>query len=176
MINNGKAKIDQTFTTLSISIPSKKNWFALIFGTAWMGGWFAGFLAASSTLFKGGMGNGMGNNFLVFWLIMWTIGGIAITTTLLWGYFGKEDFILNEGEVQLNKTVFGIGIKKKFEAIEIKNIRAEADNSYSRNRWAVWGMGPGKIKFDYGLKTYSFGMAVDDAEANHIVEIMQKQF
>ena len=43
---------------------------------------------------------------------------------------------------------------------------------FGGSRWAFWGLGPGKIKFDYGMKTYSFGLAVDDAEANHLVEYL----
>ena len=39
---NGRARINQDFNSLNISIPSKKNWFIIIFMTAWMGGWVMG--------------------------------------------------------------------------------------------------------------------------------------
>ncbi len=111
MINNGKAKIQDTFGKLIISIPSKKNWFALIFGTAWLGGWYFGFKSASSALLSGGANNIGVNGFMIFWLIGWSVGGIAIISMLLWGYFGQEQLISDNGEVNLNKTVFGIGLK-----------------------------------------------------------------
>jgi hypothetical protein len=183
MINNGKAKIENTFGTLSISIPSKKNWVALIFSTAWLGGWYFGFQSASSVVFSGN--NGI-SGFIAFWLIAWTVGGIMIISVLLWGYFGKEEFVADRREVYLNKTVFGVGIKKRMEANEIKNIRTDfvANANWFSNsrwtlgglghdRWAFWGLGPGKIKFDYGFKTFSFGLGVDEAEANYIVELMK---
>ena len=47
---------------------------------------------------------------------------------------------------------------------------------FGGNRWSFWGLGPGKIKFDYGFKTYSFGLGVDDAEANYIIEILKEHF
>lgn len=178
MIDNGTAKIENSLGTLSISIPSKKNWFALLFGTVWLGGWYFGFKSVSSALLSDGMSNIGANGFMTFWLIGWTIGGVAIISILLWGYFGQEHFTSDRGEVYLNKTIFGLGIKKQMVAIEIKNIRTEFSNTnwFGGDRWAFWGLGPGKIKFDYGLKTFSFGLGVDDAEANHIVELMKSHF
>lgn len=178
MTNNGKAKIEKTFGGLNIIIPSKKNWFGLLFGTTWMGGWFLGFVSASGVLFSSGTGNFGADGFMTFWLTGWTVGGIAITTMLLWGYFGQEKFITDSNEILFEKSVFGIGIKNKLEISAIKNFRTEMsnDNLFGGNRWAFWGLGPGKIKFDYGLKTYSFGLGVDDAEANYIVGLLKEQF
>lgn len=178
MINNGKAKIDNTFGGLSIMIPSKKNWFALLFGTAWLGAWFFGFVSASGLWFSSGTGNSGADGFLIFWLIAWTVGGLTIMALLLWGYFGQERFITDNSEILFEKTIFGIGLKNRLDLSEIKNFRTEfgIDNWFGGNRWAFWGLGPGKIKFDYGLKTYSFGLGVDDAEANYIVELLKEKF
>ena len=178
MIDNGKAKIQNSSGTLSISIPSKKNWFALLLGTAWLGGWYFGFKNASSMLLSEGTDNIGANGFMTFWLIAWTFGGMVIISILLWGYFGQEQFISDGREVYLKKTIFGLGIRKRMEAIEIKNIRTETANAnwFGGNRWAFWGLGEGKIKFDYGFRTFSFGLAVDDAEAYHLVELMKIHF
>ena len=72
----------------------------------------------------------------------------------------------------------GIGLKKRFEANEIKNFRTEKIETgmFSKNGWAFWGLGPGQIKFDYGLKTFSFGLGVDDSEANYLVELLSNHF
>lgn len=178
MIYNGRAKIENAFGALNISIPSKKNWFALLFGTAWLGGWYVGLKNALSVVLSSGADISGANGFMIFWLTGWTIGGVAIISILLWGFFGQEQFTSDKGEVYLNKTIFGLGIKKQMEASEIKNIRTEFANAnwLGANRWAFWGLGPGKIKFDYGFKTFSFGLGVDDAEADHIVELMQNHF
>ena len=178
MTNNGKATIEKSFGGLNIIIPSKKNWFALLFGTAWMGGWFFGFVSASGILFSSETGQLGADGFMTFWLIGWTVGGLAITTILLWGYFGQEKFITDRNEILFEKSVFGIGIKNRLERSAIKNFRTEVsnDNWFGGNRWAFWGLGPGKIKFDYGLKTYSFALGVDDAEANYIVGLLKEQF
>ena len=177
MTNNGKATIERTFEGLNITIPSKKNWFALLFGTVWMGGWFFGFLSASGAL-SSEIGHSGASGFLTFWLFGWTVGGIAVSFMLLWGYFGQEKFITDRNEISFEKTVFGIGLKNKLDISAITNFRTEfgSDNWLGGNRWAFWGLGPGKIKFDYGLKTCSFGLGVDDAEANYIVGLLKEQF
>ena len=177
MLENGVAKIEKSMTRLTILIPSKKNWFFLIFATAWMGGWCMGFTMAFKTLFAG-TGNSGADTFLAFWLIAWTVGGLTVITLLLWGYFGKETFILESGKVLFQKTIFGIGQKKALLPEEINNIRTETGNNrgFGGNRITTWGLGPGKIKFDYGFKTYSFGLGVDDAEALHIVQLLKEYF
>lgn len=178
MLFNGKANINKTFGYLSIVIPSKKNWFNLIFGAFWLCGWLFGFLTTSGVLLRGDSNGASG--FLSFWLLMWTLGGITVISLMLWGWFGKETFIADGREVLFEKTVFGVGLKKKLVQSEIKNFRFEYIEtgwfSGGRSRWSSWGLGPGKIKFDYGLKTYSFGLGVDDAEAHHIIQLLNEEY
>ncbi len=181
MINNGNAKIEKTFDGLNIIIPSKKNWFILLFGTCWISGWFVGLLMVSGVLsFSVTSDSGEAKMFLIVWLIVWISGGLTIVFLLLWGYFGQEKFITKRNEVLFEKTVFNIGKKNRLDVSGIKNFRMEVVNNNdiwgSRNNLAFWGLGTGKIKFDYGLKTYSFGLGVDDAEANYIVGLLKEQF
>lgn len=177
-MNNGKATIDNGLYGLSIIIPSKKNWFALLFGTVWLGGWIFGFTNVSDILLSDGAKGSGAMGFMTFWLIAWTVGGLAVIFLLLWGYFGKEIFIEDGDKVLFEKSVFGVGKKDKLDKSEIGNFRTEIGNDgwFGGNRWAFWGLGPGKIKFDYGYKTYSFGLGVDDAEANHLVNMLREKF
>jgi hypothetical protein len=171
-MNNGKAKIEKRIDGLNIEIPSKKNWFALIFGLFWLFIWFNFFLV------PGEFQNFGTDSFPTIWLLLWILGVLSVIFCILWGLFGQELFNDTRNDVVFEKTIFGIGIKKRFEKTEIKNFRVEAINQtmFGGNRWAFWGLGPGKIKFDYGLKTYSFGLGVDDAEANYIVEMLKEHF
>lgn len=177
-MNNGKAIVEKTINGLTLIIPSKKNWFVLVFSTFWMGGWFFGFITVLNSLISETTNNIGVDGFLIFWLLGWTAGGITIIVISLWGYFGKEYFVIDRNQVLFEKTVFGIGKKNKFEKSELKNFRVEYVNEsmFQRNNWSAFGFGSGKIKFDYGLKTFSFGLGVNDAEANYIVEILNKEF
>jgi hypothetical protein len=174
MINNGKSKIEDSNGKLSISIPSKKNWFILIFAFFWLFGWFFG-LNSVTTEFNIGQNKDAGiDGFLIFWTIGWTLGGIAVLYLVLWGIFGKENIIIDGGICHIKKSIFNIGLLKKLDTNEIKNIRVDRIETglISGNRWSFWGLGPGRIKFDYGLKTFSFGLGVDEAEANYIAELL----
>jgi len=175
--DNGRATITSSIGGIEISIPSKKNWLVLIFGTAWLGGWAVGFTTTIDMLWINDESSGI-DGFLTFWLIGWTIGGLFVISLLLWGYLGKEILIIEHHQVVLRKHVFGIGIHKVFKKSEVKNIRfnkVEINYFSRKNRWAIWGLGVGKIKFDYGLKTYSLGLGVDDIEANYLIEKVKEK-
>ncbi len=176
-LDNGKAKIKHTGRDINIVIPSKKNWFFLVFGTLWLIVWFSfssslGFLLRPSPDGEIGM-----SVFILFWMLLWLLGGLAILTLLLWGYFGKEQIELTGPNFMLSKTVIGLGVKNNLKSHEVKNFRFNSTSniSFGSNYLAPYGLGPGKIKFDYGLKTYSFGMAVDEAEAHYLIEILNNQ-
>ncbi len=176
-MNNGRAKIETNSNgRLKVNIPSRKNWFALIFGTFWLGGWLFGIIMALATLGKSE--NGLIDGFMLFWICGWLVGGLAITFFLLWGYFGQEVLEFDFDEVHFKRTVFNIGTKRVLNKRDIKDFNFEktTSNFWNGDRsWAVWGLGEGKIKFDYGLKTYSFGLSLDDAEAKYLVEKLNQQ-
>ena len=175
-LKNGRATISKNYNGVNISIPSKKNWVVLLFGTAWMGGWAFGFVSVFSVLLNSSS-TGI-DLFMLAWLTAWTIGGISIVSLLFWGYFGKEEIQIQKSQVNFIRSILGIGISKELVKHEVKNIRfneVPIVSITSRNNWVLWGVGPGKIKMDYGMKTYSFGLAVDDAEANYIIDLMKAQ-
>lgn len=175
-MNNGRAKIEHIGNDLIIEVPSKKNWFVLIFATFWLGGWAFGLLTALGFL-SGASGPSGTSFFMLFWVCAWSVAGAFIITMLLWGYFGKERLAIKHNGVTFEKTVFGIGLKNQLDYNPVTNFRLHEvnDNLFGGSRYAVYGMGPGRIKFDYGFKTYSFGLALDEAEANHLIDLLNKK-
>ncbi|MDD4970913.1 MAG: hypothetical protein PHT07_15915 [Paludibacter sp.] len=170
MIDNGKAKITDSMDELKIVIPSKKNWFVILFTMVWMGGWYMGFKSAM---------DGFGENaFITFWMIGWTIGGCSAIFVLLWSLFGQEIIRIDFQDLFLEKSIFGIGIKRRLAITELNNIRYEAveRNGFSGNNdMSIILHGAGPIKMDYGLKTYTVGFSVDEAEAKYIIELIRKK-
>ena len=71
----GRAITNDTFDSIEIEIPTKKNWFTILFMGVWLGGWSMGEMSAINTLFVSNDGLGSGNYFMMFWLFGWTIGG-----------------------------------------------------------------------------------------------------
>ncbi|PPK88228.1 hypothetical protein CLV84_1193 [Neolewinella xylanilytica] len=171
--DNGTATIRRTPNGLAITVPSRKQWFAMIFLPVWLLGWAAGFVAAGGSVI-GSLGGGeIPDLFLAVWLILWTAGGVFALSVVSWLWFGKEAFRIEGSRVVYFRGVFGFGMRKELHRGQITNVRYHAvDTSlFSGNRnMAAFGFGEGRIRFDYGMKTFSFGLALDEAEARYLAD------
>jgi len=169
-----KAKVENNFQILSIEIPSYKNWLLLIiFSLSLLGPTF-GIPKFLSNVMKH-------SEHFPYFIIIWFGGMLVylflIIRYLLWGYFGKEKFILDKNEIIYEKTVWGIGIKKKLDPKQVTNVRMEKFDlsMVGSNRTKIWSMNIGKIRFDYGKKTYCFGLGISDAEAQELANTINSR-
>lgn len=175
--STGIAQIEQGIHTLTIKIPSKKNWFVIIFMSAWICGWFMGESFALAAIFNSDTPI-FANAFLFFWLIAWTAGGALVIYTISWQLMGKEIISIHRGILQIEKSVKGIGRKKKYDIKSIKNIDVNPTEdsgmwgrSYNRSLIGTKG---GKIKFDYGMSTIKFAQSIEEAEARMLIEKLKE--
>lgn len=172
---NGRARIKEFAYRTEIKIPTPKHWFSLFFATAWLGGWYFGFSSAFGQVTQGPGSSGFG--FILFWLIGWTIGGGFVLFAILWGFFGREKLVIKRKYTELYLQIFDVGYFKRLETKRIKNIRVY-QRTYREEKEEdkqAWGLGPGRIKFDYGMKTYTFGKDLDDAEANYLLKLIKEK-
>ncbi|MEL6257250.1 MAG: hypothetical protein AAFR87_34970 [Bacteroidota bacterium] len=176
-LKNGTARIRDSFNGLHISIPSKKVWFVIIAASLWLMGWVWGlWTALEISNWQGGIAKV--DSFILIWLLFWIIGGGGVFISVLWGLFGKEELFLAKSgrEAYFKKSILGLGIKRRLDKSQICNFRFNevpfTREFTARRGLSVWGLGPGKIKFDYGMKTYSLGLGLDDAEANYLVFLL----
>lgn len=173
---NGRARVEHSGTDLIITIPSRKNWFVILFLTAWMGGWAMGELFALGGLFTSD--EGFIDLFLLFWLAGWTLGGIFAGGVLLWSLFGKEKITTSKGTLILSR---GLGpftfINKNFHFHEIQNLEINDRESPGilirgkKSTSSFWNITGGTLRFDYGMKTIKFASGIDLAEARHILDL-----
>lgn len=171
---SGRATITKDRNSIEITIPSKKNWFVMIFMTAWLGGWFMGETSAINQVFNGSS-NGTTDTFITFWLIMWTIGGGFAITILLWFIGGQEQIIVDNGEIEIRKHIFGVGLSKQYRISDIKYLTINP--SRDRDQWGrsnMYLLNRGQIEFDYGLKTIRFADSIDTAEARLIIDTLKQ--
>lgn len=174
---SGRAILNETFNELEIIIPAKKNWFAIIFLGAWLGGWAIGEIFATGALISMiGEGIEFPVFFIFFWLCGWTVGGFLAIKTFIWNLIGKELISFAQGQLTIAKKGSLFSKSITFEINNIKKIRAqEVEIPFgSRNggRTSFGGLNGsnGTIRFDYGLKTVKFADGIDEAEANFILE------
>ena len=175
--SNGRANIFKDGNNLEVHIPTRKNWFAIIFLTAWMGGWFMGESSVIATLFLGDTPPSE-NAFLLFWLTGWTVGGLFCVTMLLWLIAGLEIIKIENGVIEIGKQIFGLKRSKKYHINEVRHFTI---NPLSENDMLGMGIqrnvlglkGGGVLKFDYGLQTFKFANGIDEAEGRLMIEMLK---
>lgn len=175
-LNNGRAVIKSEGNNTSLIIPVKKNYLIIIFSSVWLLIWFSFFGSFYSSF---GLFNDDGiDSFFLIWVTFWVFGSLVVMFLLLWNLFGKEIITINTKYLEVNQNLFGIGRKRQYDIKHVENFRFNEIpyNMFSmKNRLAFWGFGEGKIKFDYGMKSPSFGLALEDAESNYIVKLMKEK-
>ncbi len=180
---SGRATLNENLREFSIEIPAKRNWFVVIFLTAWLGGWVMGelFAIAALTGFLGDTVEIAGSFFILFWLIGWTVGGYFAIRTWLWMIAGKEIISFDNNELRITKKGALLYSPKVYDLREVKNFalnpNTNADFSFgifSKNgRW--WPENNGIFKFDYGLKTIKIANDLDEAEGRFILEKIKEK-
>ncbi len=181
-VSAGRAQINNTGNGLEISIPSKKNWFIIIFLSIWMCGWAIGEVSAITALATGvvsSKNSGGAGLFMTVWLTGWTVGGAFCIAILGWNLAGRELISLSNGILKIERKAFNIGQTKEYSLADAANFRI----SRSANMWEAstsfgagmefWGLGGGIISFDYGMRTVKFANGIDEAEGNHIISEMK---
>jgi hypothetical protein len=171
-----RSRIEEGSGGLRIVIPSRGNWFAFLFLTAWLGGWVFGEVAAISSLLgvgpmRGSRGGGGPGAFLAFWLLGWTVGGAVALYAWIWILAGREIVRLDGQTLAISREPIGLPRNREFDWGQIRNLRV----SLSRDPRSAL-LEPGTIAFDYGAKTYRFGNGLDEAEAAMLIDEVRQRF
>jgi len=167
-VDNGNATVQYEGREFRITIPSKKNIFIMLFLGAWLCGWAFGEIMVIGTLFWGAF-----IPFLLIWLIGWTVGGGFALYIMGWMLFGKEIISSDGTYLIIEKKVLGFSKIREYELRNIEDIRIndEVNSIFSRrNSMAFYGLSGGRIQFDYGMKTITFGINIDVAEARYLLD------
>jgi hypothetical protein len=183
---SGRATTTESPDGLLITIPSKKNWFLILFLGFWLMGWLFGEVAALHQVIRGHSShwatakeNGpIGLNvFLIGWLGAWTVGGGVAIITWLWNLVGIEKVLVGPSTLMTQREVLGVGPRKEFELPSVSNLRVNMGFSNINFRMSPMpSVNGGMIAFDYGAKTFHFGMGLDEAEAAQIIARMRSRY
>jgi hypothetical protein len=168
------ASITPTRDGIEVSIPSKKNWFVIVFLLFWLGGWLMGEISVGKDILEGGKNQ---QGFMIFWLAGWTVGGAFAITTWLWNVAGKEILHFSQSAMTYTRAIGKLKISHEYDLAHIKDLRVTPIPSGffgQRNNFEMLGLRGGPISFDYGAKTLRIGAGVDEAEAKKIVEEIKR--
>ncbi|MET1415667.1 hypothetical protein ABVF61_25580 [Roseibium sp. HPY-6] len=163
----------QTHDGLVITVRAQMQHFVFGFLAFWICGWTVGGLFAGGSLLSG-FWQGETNLFLLFWMGGWAFGWLFAATTLLWMLTGREHLIVSQTKITKKISILALGRTRHFNPAHVTNIRTQ-DSIRTTGRRQNIGLpikGHGRVAFDYGQKTISFGTDLDDAEADFIVKTM----
>lgn len=169
----GRARVAEDGQGLRMSIPVARNWFVIVFLVAWTGGWAFGESMALGALSEAGEEA----LFLGFWLLGWTAGGLTALGVLAWQLGGSEEIVLSQDILSVGKKVGPLRWARTYQAPRITDlgVRPLPTAALARGPAAFGALNTGypRIQFRYGLKTRSFGLGLDDAEAEHLVGLLK---
>jgi hypothetical protein len=176
----GRAIIQDHFTELIITIPTKKNWLAIFPVAIWLAFWGMAEVFAISALFNQ-FTFFPGLIFFLIWITFWTFGGVMAFKSLLWNLIGKEIITVDQVSLTIDKKGALLFKKRMYDINQVKSIRVQEDDTsndgfFSRRRTDFgFAAYEGTIRFDYGLKTIKFAVEIDEAEAKFIIEELKNR-
>lgn len=118
---------------------------------------------------------------LLVFAIIWLIGEIIMIGILLWGVFGREIIIINQGIIKIKNDIVGIGKPRIFYVNNINDMQinvtigarlfeVKADFRTDKRKF----VGIGLINFSYEGKIYRFCMSADKKDAEFVLTEMKK--
>ncbi|RST86649.1 hypothetical protein EJC49_09245 [Aquibium carbonis] len=150
--------------------PTRRNIGLVIFMLVWLCGWAMGEWFALAQLFGSG-GPFAVDLFLLVWVSFWTLGGLAALAVLAWNLVGVEKLFLIEGGGIVTERGFGaITRRKVFRVDQLSGVElAEQQGRHAANG----AFSGGAVRFVADGKPQSFGIGLDDEEADRVVTLMQ---
>lgn len=176
-------KVQQLSGGVQIVLPSKKNYFAIIWYVLGLAMWtyITGSAVYITSLLLIGLDNDNGAwifiEFLTFILLFLISLGAYVIYSLLWQFTGREIIIVENSVLRISRQIFNWNKFLEYSTQDISNLRANnpqpvlfAQTKIFRNISGQNGM----IAFDHGTKTVRFGFEIEEAEAKQIISVLQE--
>jgi hypothetical protein len=152
---------------LRLTLPCKKDWFRILFFSAWMVGWYFGESNEIPKVIKG-LSSGEVPIFDLVWLVMLTFFGLSFSSWVIWRLLGSEVLGVANGMLTLRKQIAGFGRSLEFDTSQIAALRFRPEHGAGK------GYRESRIEIDYGAKTYIFGAGIQPAEASQLLGLVAK--
>lgn len=169
--------ITDTPDSLRIVILGIRSWFVIGILGLWICAWGVAEVMVPAQFLQGTIPS-EAQSLLFAWFAVWTVGGLLAIYAFLWQVIGKEMAAV-QGQVFITRRdIGGFGFNTVYDLSRVKNLRAEPSGFNPLDistALQLWGVGGGRIVFDYDAKTHRFGAGLDEAEAKQIVEAIKKR-
>lgn len=158
----------KTADGIGVYNPTRRRLALVAFLLVWLGGWAAGEWFALSEILRSGSPLAV-DLFLIVWASIWTLGGLGVLAVVGWQLFGVEKLFLIEGGGIVTQRGLGpITRRRVFRVDQVSEIgpageKREGDVVFSR----------GAVRFLADGKPQSFGIELDEEEADRVVILMR---
>jgi len=114
---------------------------------------------------------------------VWTILTVFVVYDLLWEIEGREIICIDGKTLTIKRSLWGLGRTRRFSLNEIRHLRFYP--------WKEWPLMAGRhlfwrqlgsrrpwksLAFDYGSRTYHFGIDLDEQEAKGLLNAIVERF
>lgn len=187
--------LTDSFGQLTIAVPSRKNWFMILFLGFWLIGWAVGEIAVPALFLPALLSPPAGEHqlgssgpgvflvvFLLAWLGGWTVGGVMAIRQWLWNLKGVEIVTLDGESLSIRRRSVGRGREKRYALAEVSALRVSVPAYDPSNPWGMqgatkwWSRSGGIMAFDYGASTVRFGQGLEEAEAKKLLAEIAQRF
>lgn len=186
-------RMEETPGGLTMTVPIKRDWFAILFVGFWLVGWAVGEVAVVSILgvmvflliLQGGdawQQRGFSAFVVVFllaWLGGWTAGGIWTIKWFIRSLESAEIITFSHTSLLLARKILWWRRQAEFNMREVASLRLERIPIPSEQNVENRGngiTGPVALVFDYGARTVWFGEGLDEPEARRVFEEVATRF
>ncbi|HRO98068.1 MAG TPA: hypothetical protein PLN54_01380 [Flavobacteriales bacterium] len=174
---SGRATIVTTLNGALITIPSRRNWFIILFLGAWTGGWAFGGGMALLNLFKPDMPV-LARGFLFFWLCGWGTALWFVGRTLYLQFRGNEVISVTRETLSITRPGRFRTTQRNYALNDVRRLRVQADQGstpFGMVRSSSLHEPPGTLRFDHGMGSVTFAVGIDEPEARHILNFLRDQ-
>ena len=174
---HGRTIVDDNADYLTITIPGKRDLLPITWTFLWMIFWgFIGSTAVADSINATGNAN---RAFMIFWISGWAIMGLMAVKNMIWLIWGREVIEIDQDTFSITRKNDFISREKVYDLSECKNFRIRDRDSAADNKtWFIFyyqNKDTGNIAFDYGMKTFSFGDDLHEAEARYVLDTLKNK-
>lgn len=174
---HGRTVVDDNADYLTVTIPGKRNFLSISWLFVWMTIWgFVGSAAISDSvdstthIVRGG---------IIFWIVGWGFMGLMVIKDAIWLIWGREIIEIDRDTFSITRKNDFLSREKVYDLSECKHFRIRDKNSATDNKnWFIFyyqNKDTGNIAFDYGMKTFSFGDDLYEAEARYVLNALKNK-
>ncbi|MFN0263822.1 hypothetical protein ACKTEK_08085 [Tepidamorphus sp. 3E244] len=166
---------------LTIHISARRNWFARIFCGFVLVFWTYAGIQYWIQFYQSFAEDRAANEmlFVSVWLVGWAAGWLYVAVICAWLWAGFQRITVNRRRLQISDGVFIVARNRSFDMAGISNLEINPGAEQKTPIIPVLvpillGRDVGRLRFDHGYRTHTFGPALNLAEGQQVLDLLKK--